>query len=78
MENPRDRIHIRQQADLYLDKALSKEAEQAFLHSANHDPSINQILHKEKSFRNFIRSNVSRRNVSPDVIQAIRDKVRIV
>ena len=78
MENPRDRIQIREQLDPYLEKALNNDSEDAFLDNAPRDPSVNQIPFKGKSFRNFIRSNVSRKNVSPDLIQAIRDKVRIV
>ena len=78
MENPRDRIHFHEQMDLYLDKKLSEKAEDNFVETAHQDPPINQIISNRKSFRNFIRSNVSRKNVSPDLIQAIRDKVRIV
>lgn len=62
---------------MYLDNELSKESERELLKEIKENPKYYEILSKEKSFRDFIKSRVTRRKVSPALIQSIKDKIRI-
>ena len=62
---------------MYLDNELSKESERELLKEIKQNPRYFEILSKEKSFREFIKSRVTRRKVSPALIQSIKDKIRI-
>lgn len=68
---------FRKQVDLYLDRALNSEAEKELLNRVNHDPNCDRVLSKEKNFREFIKNSVKRPQVSPDFIQAIKNKIII-
>ena len=61
--------------NMYSDNALSSEDESQFLNQMQDNPSFNEILVKEKSFRKLIKNNVPRRKVSKDVIQGIMRKI---
>lgn len=68
---------FREQVDLYLDRALNTEDEQALLDRVNHDPSCGRVLNSEQNFRNFIKNNVERHGVSTDFIQTLKNKVKL-
>ncbi len=69
---------IRQRINMYFDNELSQEDKSQLLHQVDEDPRCQKIFHKEKNFRDFIKSNVKQSTVSPDLIQNIRDRIRIV
>ena len=62
---------------MYLDNELSKEEEMKLLKEIKVNPTYNELLSKEKSFREFLRNKIQRRKVSPTLIQSIKDKIRI-
>ena len=68
---------FRKQVDLYLDRALNSEDEKQLLDRVHHDPSCGKVLSKEQNFRNFIKSNVRRSEVTPDFIQAIKNRIQV-
>ena len=72
-----DLQNFRKQVDLYLDRALNSEDEKELLDRVNHDPNCGKVFSKEKNFRNFIKNNVKRSEVTPDFIQAIKNKIKI-
>jgi mycothiol system anti-sigma-R factor len=61
---------------LYLDGQLDKQQERNLLAEMKSCPSCLEKYSKEKAFRTFIRSKVSRKKVSPTLIQSIKDKIR--
>ncbi len=61
---------------VYLDGGLDKEQERSLLAEMKSCPSCLEKFSKEKAFRTFIRSKVSRKKVSPTLIQSIKDKIR--
>jgi hypothetical protein len=63
--------------NLYLDNELSNEDENKLLQELRSNPSYMQFLSQEKSFREFIKSRVQRRKVSPALIDSIKEKIRI-
>ena len=78
MKNHRNIEEFRQQVNLYFDHELSKDDEQQLLKKVSDDPKCSKVFNKEKSFRDFIKTNVIRPAVSPDLIQTIKDKVRVI
>lgn len=61
---------------LYLDGRLNKQEERELLAEMKSCPTCLGKYSKEKAFRSFIRSKVSRKKVSPALIQSIKDKIR--
>ena len=61
---------------LYLDGGLDKQQERELLAEMKSCPTCLEKYSKEKAFRAFIRSKVSRKKVSPALIQSIKDKIR--
>lgn len=76
MGNPQNYQALVDRVNMYLDNELSKEAERELLRELKMNPIYREVLSKEKSFREFIKSKVERRKVSPSLIQSIKDKIR--
>ena len=62
--------------NMYLDNELSKTEERALLQELKQNPVYFDLLNKEKSFREFLKSRLQRRQVSPSLIQSIKDKIK--
>ncbi|MEM8527492.1 MAG: hypothetical protein AAGG68_22820 [Bacteroidota bacterium] len=62
---------------MYLDNELSPEAERELLKEIKSNPEYFTVLSKERSFREFIKSKVHRKAVSPALIQSIKDKIQL-
>lgn len=77
MGNPQNHQDLFRRVNMYLDNELSLDAERELLREIKSNPDMYELLNKEKSFREFIKSRVHRRKVSPAVIQSIKDKIRI-
>jgi hypothetical protein len=61
---------------LYLDGGLDKQEERDLLAEMKGCPTCLEKYSKEKAFRTFMRSKISRKKVSPALIQSIKDKIR--
>ncbi len=61
---------------LYLDGELSKEEERELLLEIQKNPQYIQLLGKEQNFREFIKTRLQRKKVSPNLVQSIKDKIR--
>lgn len=68
---------FRQKLDMYLDNALSHEDEKDFVARITEDPAYNRLYASEKNFREMIKNNIKRPNVSPNLIQSIKDRIRV-
>jgi len=77
MKNSQDYKDLVKKVTMYLDNALSKEAERALLREIKSNPNYMELLHKEKSFREFVKSRVQRRTVSPALVQSIKERIKI-
>lgn len=76
MRNQQNYSDLIQRVTMYLDNELSREAERELLKEIKSNPAYIEVLSKERSFRDFIKSRVHRRKVSPVLIQSIKDKIR--
>ncbi len=77
MEGRNSLSDVRQRISLYFDNELDQKDQDDLLQEVNNNPSSSRIFEKEKNFRNFIKENVKRPAVSPDLVQNIRNKVRV-
>jgi len=77
MGNQQNYQDLVKKVNMYLDNELTKDAERELLSEIKLNPLYKDILSKEQSFRQFIRSKVQRRTVSPALIQSIKDKIRV-
>jgi len=77
MLNPQNNQDLVKRINLLLDNELSKDAERALLNEIKTNPAYRELLQKEKSFREFIKSRIHRRTVSPSLIQSIKDNLKV-
>ncbi len=67
---------ITQRVMLYLDGELSNKQERQLLAEIQGSPDLLERFSMEKSFREFIKSKISRKTVSPALVQSIKEKIR--
>jgi len=77
MKNSQDYKDLVKKVTMNLDNALTKEAERELLREIKSNPNYMELLHKEKSFREFVKSRVQRRTVSPALVQSIKERIKI-
>ncbi len=66
-----------QKVTMYLDNELNIDDERKLLQEIQQNPAYYKLLSKEKSFRDFIKSRIQRRKVSPSLIASIKDKIKV-
>jgi hypothetical protein len=77
MRNSHDQQEFYRLMSLYLDNELTNEDEQKLLQELRSNPNYMEFLSKERSFREFIKTKVQRRKVSPALVDSIKEKIRI-
>lgn len=61
--------------NLLLDNELTPDAEREMLEEIKNNPQYRDLLSREQSFREFIRSRIHRKKVSPSLINSIKEKI---
>ncbi len=77
MENQDRFENLKQRINLYFDNALSQSDQDDLLQKVDSDPRCNKLFNREKSFRDYIKNNVKRSSVSPDLVQSIKDSIKL-
>ena len=77
MKNHNELPDIRKQINMFFDHALDARTEQEFLDRVNADPAFHRVFTKEKNIRENIKKHVLRPGASPDLIQNIKNNIRI-
>lgn len=77
MRNSHDQQEFYRLMSLYLDNELTNEDEQRLLQELRSNPNYMEFLSKERSFREFIKTKVQRRKVSPALVDSIKEKIRV-
>jgi len=77
MSDQKDFQNIRREVDMYFDRALSRQDQDLLLDRVNTDPAYHRVFTKEKAMREHIKQGIHRPGVSPDLIQAIKDNIRM-
>ena len=78
MDKPTNNHDLQRKINLFFDNELCDHDKEDLLHKVNSDPNCCKIFNKEKNFREFIKNNVKRPEVSSDLIQSIRDRIRVI
>jgi len=76
MRNQNENQDLRQKINLYLDHALGAQEQEDLLKQVDADPRCNQMFQSERSLRDYIKNNVHKSSVSPDLIQSIKNNIR--
>jgi len=76
MRNQNENQDLRQKINLYLDHALGAQEQEDLLKQVDADPRCNQMFQSERSLRDYIKNNVKKSSVSPDLIQSIKNNIR--
>ena len=71
------RQSIRKEVGLYFDRDLSDSAQQNFLDKVKSDPAYRATFNREKNVREILKNSVQRTAVSPDLIQSIKNRIKI-
>ncbi len=77
MKNLQSYQDLVEKVTMYLDNELSQDEKRKFLQELQASPEHVKILSKERSFREFIKSRVHRRTVSPMLIQSIKEEIQL-
>lgn len=77
MTNQKNLQELFKRVNMYLDGELSQEEETKLLREIQSNPRYMAVLSKERSFRDFIKSKLQRRTVSPALINNIKNKISI-
>lgn len=62
---------------LFLDNELNQDEAKNLMEEIRDNQQVQSLIQQEKSFKTFVKTHVSRRNVSPALIQSIKDKIRV-
>jgi hypothetical protein len=62
---------------LYLDNELNQEEQRHLLEEINNNENYQSLLLRGQSFKSYIKSHVTRPDVSPSLIRSIKEKIRV-
>ncbi len=62
---------------MYFDHALNKQDQDQLLDRVSTDVAYHRVFTQEKAMREQIKQKIHRPGVSPDLIQAIKDNIRM-
>ena len=68
---------LRKQISMYFDNELCSDDKQQLLQRVDVDPKCSSLFRKEKNFREYIKSNIKRPNVSNGLIDNIKNKMNL-
>lgn len=68
---------FRQKVDLYLDNALNSEESLEVVNDAKSDPQLGRVFETESNFRNMLKSKIKRSTCSENLINSIKNRVKI-
>ncbi len=66
---------LRKQISMYFDNELCKDDKDQLLQRVDMDPKCSSLFRKERNFREYIKNNIKRPNVSHDLIDSIKNKM---
>ena len=77
MNNQDDFQDIRKQVDMFFDHALNQQEQDSLLERVSNDPAYHRVFTQEQMMREQLKQKIHRPGVSPDLIQAIKDNIRM-
>ena len=77
MRNSEQLKDFRQQVDLYFDNALTSEESLRVVNQAKEDPQFGRVFESESNFRNLLKSKVKRSTCSENLINNIKNRIKV-
>lgn len=77
MDNQNDLQSIREEIGMYFDRQLNDDQQKSLLERVNADPAYHRVFAQEKEVRDHLKQKLRRPGVSPDLIQSIKDNIRM-
>jgi len=75
MNNYQNSQDFIQRMNLLLDNQLTPEKEREMLEEIKNNKNYRALLGQEQSFREFVKSRIHRKKVSPSLVQSIKEKI---
>lgn len=75
MNNYQNSQDFIQRMNLLLDNQLTPEKEREMLEEIKTNKNYRALLSQEQSFREFVKSRIHRKKVSPSLVQSIKEKI---
>ena len=66
---------LRKQISMFFDNELDKDDKDQLMQRVDADPKCSSLFRKEKNFREYIKNNIKRPNVSNGLIDNIKSKM---
>ena len=76
MNNFQNGMDFNQRLNLLLDNQLTPEKERELLEEIKTNKKYRTLLSQEQSFREFVKSRIHRKKVSPSLVLSIKEKIR--
>ena len=76
MGNSRNYQELVKKVTMYLDNELPRDEERKLLKEIQSDPNYMELLKREKSFKDFIKRKLQRRQVSPALVHSIKTRIQ--
>lgn len=76
MGNFNESLTLRRKISMFLDNELPKDIYNQVAESIESDAVAGRILRKEKDFKEFVKNNIKRPEVSPQLVESIKNKIR--
>lgn len=68
---------LQNRVSLFLDNEMNMDEQRSLMEEMGQNDQIQSMMDREKSFKSYLKSHLSRPNVSPSLIQTIKEKIRI-
>lgn len=75
MNNNNNSQDFIQRLNLLLDNQMTPDMERAMLEEIKTNKKYRTLLSQEQSFREFVKSRIHRKKVSPSLVQSIKEKI---
>ena len=69
--------NIHNRITLFFDNALNDADKKDVLNQVNNDPAFGEMFQKEQQLREIIKSKVKRPSANSDLIQSIKNSIKI-
>ena len=67
---------FRKEIGLFFDNQLDSQSQMSFINKVESDAHLKSTFNREKNVRELLRNSVQRPQVSPDLIQSIKSKIK--
>jgi DNA-binding phage protein len=75
MNKKHDPLYYVKKINEYLDNALNENESTDFIKSVQQDPSLNQMLNKERNLRTMLKNQLKRQTVDNSFINSLKQRL---